>query len=51
MIVRVRFRDTQQRFQPKFLYFPENFRNNLAHYEKEKFFDSSLHHIFWIREF
>ena len=46
MIVRVRFRDTQQRFQPKFLYFPENFRNNLAHYEKEKFFDSSLHHIF-----
>ena len=46
MIVRVRFRDTQQRFQPKFLYFPENFRYNLAHYEKEKFFDSSLHHIF-----
>ena len=27
-------------------YFPENFRCNLAHYEKEIFFDSSLHHIF-----
>ena len=27
-------------------YLPENFRCNLAHYEKENFFDSSLHHIF-----
>ena len=27
-------------------YFSEKFRCNLAHYEKEKFFDSSLHHIF-----
>ena len=26
-------------------YFPENVRCNLAHYEKEIFFDSSLHHI------
>ena len=27
-------------------YFPENFRCNLALYESEIFFDSSLHHIF-----
>ena len=27
-------------------YFPANFRCNSAHYEKENFFDSSLHHIF-----
>ena len=27
-------------------YFPENFRCNLALYESEVFFDSSLHHIF-----
>ena len=27
-------------------HFPENFRCNLAHYEKQFFFDSSLHHIF-----
>ena len=27
-------------------YFPEKCRCNLAHYEKENFFDSSLHHIF-----
>ena len=26
-------------------YFPENFGRNLAHYEKENVFDSSLHHI------
>ena len=27
-------------------YFAENFRCNSAHYESEKWFNSSLHHLF-----
>ena len=34
------------RASPNQYYFPENFRRNLAHYEKENFFDSSLQHSF-----